>query len=168
MDTPCLDQMPRREDNAEPAYVVVRDRTGLRLDHEALRRLPADERFAAALAEVERAGLGDRLDVAEARRLTAVMAANVDALYRYQPLPFPGAVLFFRAAERRSYDPPRPELPWIELAGGGAEAVVVPGDHESMHEPPQVEAMAARLRTALDLLQRPGVADLLAWPRSSR
>ena len=54
-----------------------------------------------------------------------------------------------RAAARRPIDPPRPELPWIELAQGGIEIHLVPGDHETMHEPPQVAAMGEVLRARL-------------------
>jgi thioesterase domain-containing protein len=58
-------------------------------------------------------------------------------------------MLYFRAATRRPIDPPRPELPWIELVQGGIEIHLVPGDHETMHEPPNVSAMAGVLRTKL-------------------
>jgi thioesterase domain-containing protein/acyl carrier protein len=150
MDTPCGDQMPAREDNADPVWLVVRDRTGLELDSGALAGLPVAERFERALAAVEEAGLAERLDVGEARRLARVIEANVEALYAYRPVPLDTRVLFFRAAERRTVDPPRPELPWIELGRGGTETVVVPGDHESMHRPPHVAEMAGHLRRRLD------------------
>jgi amino acid adenylation domain-containing protein len=84
-------------------------------------------------------------DPGEAGRLLRVLRANVGALFAYEPRAYEGPALFFRARERRPHDPPRPELPWIDLAAGGIEIHVVPGDHATMHEPPHVQAMAARL-----------------------
>jgi thioesterase domain-containing protein len=146
--------MPRREDNVDPVWLVVRDRTGLDLDAAAWAGRPVAERFARAMDELRAAGAADRLDEGEAWRLARVIEANVEALYAYRPRPLDGRVLFFRAAERRRVDPPRPELPWIELARGGAETVVVPGDHESMHKPPHVETMARHLADRLEAARR--------------
>ena len=152
MDTPCLDQMPAREDSADPVWLVVRDRTGVELDAGELAGLPFDERWERALAALgERGGAGG-FDAEEARRLAGVIDANVAALYAYEPRPLDVRALFFRAVERRAVDPPRPELPWIELARGGTETVVVPGGHESMHEPPNVETMARHLAARLGAL----------------
>ena len=153
MDTPCLDQMPAREDNADPVRLVVRERTGVELDAGELTGLPFDERWERALAALRGRGeeAGD-FDPEEARRLARVIDANVAALYAYEPRPLDVRALFFRAAERREVDPPRPELPWIELARGGTETVVVPGGHESMHEPPHVETLARHLAARLEAL----------------
>ena len=102
-----------------------------------------------ALDKARRAGAGDDLTPAAARRLVDVLKANVGALFRYAPLPYAGRLLFFRARERRAVDPPRPELPWIELAEAGTEVVLVPGNHETMHVQPQVSAMAEHLAALL-------------------
>lgn len=126
-------------------------RIGLELP--ALRALPFEERWERALAALEedqRAGL-DEATLAQARRRARVLGANVDALYAYEPRPLPLRLLYFRAAERREADPPRPELPWIELARGGCETVITAGNHETMHEAPAVEGMAGELRRRLDL-----------------
>ena len=46
-------------------------------------------------------------------------------------------------------DPQRPERPWIELAEGGIDISVVPGNHVTMMHAPHVEETAARLRERL-------------------
>src|SRR6202035_2018629 len=120
MDTPCGDQMPERPSEAEVLAQVRRPEGGQ-----------------AIVASVED------------DRLLAVLRANIAALYEYQPRTYPGEMLCFRARERRANDRPRPELPWIELAAGGCEVHLVPGNHQTMHEPPHVRCMAERLRRPL-------------------
>ena len=58
--------------------------------------------------------------------------------------------MLFRAQERRTADPPRPELAWIELALGGLDFVLAAGNHLTMHEPPHVGGMAAELGRYLE------------------
>ncbi len=87
----------------------------------------------------------------ERARLLALIQSNMEAMYAYEPRPYPGRLVFFRADERRELDPQNPERPWIERARGGAEIYPIPGHHVSMHYRPNVEVLAARLRRALDL-----------------
>ncbi|HKH49695.1 MAG TPA: beta-ketoacyl synthase N-terminal-like domain-containing protein, partial [Thermoanaerobaculia bacterium] len=147
MDTPCLDQMaPRPTEDAEFVAAVFAGR--VRLSPEDLRDLPAEEQLARACDKARQADSAGGIELAEARRLFRVLRANVGALYDYVPRPYPGRLLYFRAEQRRPNDPPRPEIPWIELAQGGLEILLVPGNHQTMHEPPHVQAMADRLRCA--------------------
>jgi amino acid adenylation domain-containing protein len=85
----------------------------------------------------------------ERQRLRAVIRANVGAMHAYEPRPYPGKVVFFRADDRGS-DPPHPERPWIELARGGTEIYPVPGDHVSLHARPHVATVALRLAHCLE------------------
>jgi len=90
--------------------------------------------------------LVDGMDLAQWRRLVAVFAANLDAVRAYEPRPYAGHLVYFRAQSRRPrYDPQYPERPWLELAGQGTTVHVVPGDHLSMFKPPHVQALNARL-----------------------
>ncbi|MBV8201486.1 MAG: alpha/beta fold hydrolase, partial [Acidobacteria bacterium] len=149
MDTPCGGQMPPPPAAGDvlrqvlPGAITVpaEELQGLSLP-EQLQRGVAAARAAGALGE-------DGFDCAEALRLLRVLHANVAALYAYQPRPYAGAALFFRAAERPASEPPHPEVPWIELAALGCEVHLVPGNHVTMHEPPQVREMAGRLRRRL-------------------
>jgi len=152
MDTPCLDQMPEKEDGAIAVAAVFAAHTGVRLDLDELRRRSecSEERLDYALAEARKAAPDAPLfSPAEARRLVGVLQANADALYAYEPETYEGSVLLFRAQERRPGDPARPELAWIQLALGGLDYVLTPGNHLSMHEPPQVQVMANQLRRRL-------------------
>ncbi|HVG06172.1 MAG TPA: amino acid adenylation domain-containing protein [Thermoanaerobaculia bacterium] len=168
MDTPCLDQMPAKEGHAEAVAAVFRGRVDLCPNE--LRELPPEEQLALAF---EKAGR-DGLDPAEITRRVKVLHSNVEALYAYAPRPHPGPLVYFRAESRRPGDPPRPELPWIELMRGGTEVHLVPGDHMTMHEPPHVHALAERLRRCLgrvvEMRTRPAVraAQLANSPAQPR
>jgi amino acid adenylation domain-containing protein len=102
-----------------------------------------------ARRDTENAAAGTGFGFQQALRLLRVLHANVAALYSYQPRNYPGAALFFRASERPPGEPQHPELPWIGLAAAGCEVHVVPGNHHTMHEPPHVRDLAARLRRRL-------------------
>jgi amino acid adenylation domain-containing protein len=148
MDTPCGEQMPARpQHDWELVGGVMAGRVPL--TPAELAPLSLDDQLRYALDKAGRAGAGGGLTLAAARRLVEVLRANVDALFRYAPRAWPGRLLFFRARERRAIDPPRPELPWIELAEAGTEVVLVAGNHETMHEPPHVLRTAERLRSCL-------------------
>jgi thioesterase domain-containing protein len=67
----------------------------------------------------------------------------------YRPADYPGRLVFLRAAERRPGDPAYPELAWIGLSARGTEVHVVPGDHDSMYDRPQVTALAGVLAARL-------------------
>jgi thioesterase domain-containing protein len=149
-DTPCGAQMPRRPREPAELTALLFAGVGLPLSGAELRPLSPDCQLVHALARAREAGaVGADFDLDQARRLRDVLAANVEALYAYRPRPYPGRIVLFRAAERRNEDSRRPELAWIELAEGGLDFVVVPGNHATMHEPGNVEVMAERLRGRL-------------------
>lgn len=60
---------------------------------------------------------------------------------RYTPRPYPGRITLFCRPEDRVTAEDR----WSELAGGGLDVHVVEGTHDTMLEPPAVDALAARL-----------------------
>ncbi|HYO17028.1 MAG TPA: acyltransferase domain-containing protein, partial [Thermoanaerobaculia bacterium] len=150
MDTPCGEQMPRRPPTG-PEIVIGALAGRVELTLEELLPLEPEEQIAYAFEKARRAGaLSESFGETQARRLVRILQANVAALLAYEPRPWPGRMTFFRAEERRPDDPPRPELAWIELARGGCDVLLVPGTHESMHEPPHVQVMAERLKSALE------------------
>jgi len=156
-------QMPERpEDDAALLEFLLRDRLPISVG--ALRALDEDARIQAVLDAAEKAGgLPPDLGQAGARRILRLVKSHLKALFDYPHGPYGGPVLFLRAAERRRWDPPHPEIPWIDLAGGGIEIHVVPGDHLSMHLPPNLESLAKRLRSALlRLSSASSPPDLLA------
>ncbi len=118
---------------------------------EELRRLEPDEQLKRVL-EIARSvrALTTEFDLEDARRHMDVVRVFLKAYVEYQPQPYSGRLLFFRARERRSIDPPHPELAWFELAEG-VEVYVVPGDHQTMFNVEKVGTLARHLRGAIDL-----------------
>jgi thioesterase domain-containing protein len=75
---------------------------------------------------------------------------NVRAARRYRPTSYPGRVTQFLAAEHPVTTPNDARLAWRELAGGGLEVHVVPGDHSAMVREPNAQALAEKLRIELE------------------
>jgi amino acid adenylation domain-containing protein len=87
----------------------------------------------------------------------AAMAARYQAYRAYTPRPYPGRVTLFRARVQPLLGCHRPDLGWGEMARGGGEVHVVPGNHATMLREPGVRALAASLSAALERA-RPGEA----------
>ncbi|HYN21283.1 MAG TPA: thioesterase domain-containing protein, partial [Thermoanaerobaculia bacterium] len=149
MDTPCGEQMPPRRLTGED-IVIDSFKGRIELTAEELLPLSADEQISYGFEKARKAGkLPEGFNEEGSRRMVRVVQSNVAALYAYRPQPYAGRMIFFRAEERRSIDPPRPEIAWIDLARGGCDVLLVPGNHETMHESPNVLKMAERLRAQL-------------------
>ena len=74
---------------------------------------------------------------------------HVQAWLRYYPQPYEGRVLLFRTRGHPlvcSFDP---RMGWGELAAGGVDVHVCPGDHESILEEENVGYVAGELRRVL-------------------
>ncbi|MEM7586222.1 MAG: alpha/beta fold hydrolase, partial [Acidobacteriota bacterium] len=171
LDSPCLDQLPPRPDEAQILASVFNG--SCPLDVDTLRDLLASQNLDTVLQRISEAAAERAEAVAagsngngasapepspdgqptthrdEVRRLYRVSSANVNALYTYEPEPQPVSAMFLRAAHRREVDAQRPELPWVALAEDGIEIQPVPGDHVSMNYPPNVDEVARRLRRRL-------------------
>jgi thioesterase domain-containing protein len=83
----------------------------------------------------------ERMDVALAARLG------------YVPAPYSGSLTVFQAEIRPvlcSFDP---YLGWSDVAMGGLDVHVVPGDHYSFLHEPQVRVLADQLRESLSLVE---------------
>ncbi|MBK5920119.1 hypothetical protein CCR80_03580 [Rhodothalassium salexigens] len=105
--------------------------------------LPPDAR-ASTLAEAA-AGAGVDLDARAVRRFVARFRANQAAMAAYAPRPFDGPLTFILAAERRyGVDPMHPHAAWAALCPS-LTVLNCPGDHISIHEPPQVDRLARLL-----------------------
>ncbi|WP_292938475.1 beta-ketoacyl synthase N-terminal-like domain-containing protein [Noviherbaspirillum sp.] len=116
--------------------------------------LPASgdgERFA-VLAELLRTGAvapGGRMPAAtELARMYSVFQRNYVALWSFEPRPFAGKAIFFKAIDTEAA-PSGWQAPWPELVRGGCDIVQVNGDHFSILRPPGIEDIATRLRRSL-------------------
>ncbi|MCP4702674.1 MAG: acyltransferase domain-containing protein, partial [Gammaproteobacteria bacterium] len=156
IDAPGPGQLPAKLEDDAAVLVYLAD--SLLDEHsltvEGLRQLETDEQLTYVM---EHTDLSAHLSefggsLSESRRFLRVLNANLLAMFNYTPhrYPGPGRVVFFRAETRRPSDPPRPELPWIELAGDGMEIYIVPGDHISMNSPPHIQAITERLQNIIE------------------
>lgn len=91
------------------------------------------------------------IDFDTAERRIRIWKTNYDAMLGYTPLPYAGRGLFYRAKEQS--EGACPERDWIELVAGGIEVQIVPGDHQTMMEMPQVSVLAERLKQAIRVVR---------------
>jgi amino acid adenylation domain-containing protein len=114
-------------------------------DH--LRGLAPEERLALLLqVGRERGALAPAFGVRELGRLVRVVGANRRALRAYAPQPCRANLVYLKAATSEGDD----AAVWSGLALGGAEIQEIPGGHLSMHFPPHVEELAARLGSCME------------------
>ena len=67
---------------------------------------------------------------------------------RYVPQPYGGRVTLFRNGKEN--ETPEHQLKWAQLAQGGLEVHVVPGDHKTILLEPHVNVLAERLRACIE------------------
>ncbi len=84
-----------------------------------------------------------------ARALANIDQANANAMSTYVALPYPGRLVLFWATDAvfRAYQDRR--LAWADIAEQGLEVHVVPGNHLSIMEPPQLAYFAETLKQCL-------------------
>jgi amino acid adenylation domain-containing protein len=101
--------------------------------------------------------LGWQEDSSLARATRRVAEANTRAIMAYKPNPYAGKLVQFMCSDGayRSYEDRR--LAWSTLATEGLEVHVVPGDHLTMVEEPNVRTLAQELQHCLDRVS--GVSD---------
>lgn len=86
------------------------------------------------------------------RRIKAVFRQHNQAANQYVPSKFPGKILLFLSDYRVSFGLWRYQN-WHELATLGLERHIFPGHHSYLLREPQVQPLAARLKTYLDKAQ---------------
>jgi amino acid adenylation domain-containing protein len=105
-------------------------------------------------------GCRDNSSLGEATRRIA--DAHIKAANTYQPKPYGGKIIQFMCSDgpHRSYEDRR--LAWSVLVPGGFEVRIVPGDHLSMVEEPNVTVLAEQLEAALDRIDGISAASAAA------
>ncbi|MFL6415104.1 MAG: amino acid adenylation domain-containing protein, partial [Bryobacteraceae bacterium] len=93
-------------------------------------------------------GWRDNSSLAQATRRIA--QAHIKAVKNYQPKAYSGKIIQFMCSDGpyRSYEDRR--LGWSSLLASGLEIRIVPGDHLSMLEEPNVAVLSEALQSALD------------------
>ena len=138
IDTAAPERLPAQlaDDHEILAFALGADT--VRLPDELRQRDP-DERLRYCLDQARAAGtVPTNFGLPEFRRYLSMVQAHLQAMRSYTPHPYPGSIVFFRAATRDRLNPPGPEREWIELATGGFEVHEVPGDHITMNYTPHV------------------------------
>jgi thioesterase domain-containing protein len=80
-----------------------------------------------------------------------------EAFWSYEPRPYHGRVVIFRANKQPPGVIPDPTLGWGALIGGELETYEIPAYHQTILWEPQVQVMANLMRSCLDKVQ--GVSD---------
>ncbi|MEP7008816.1 MAG: non-ribosomal peptide synthase/polyketide synthase [Acidobacteriota bacterium] len=121
-----------------------------RIPPEQLLGLTPDEQIDRVFAEAAARGIStEGVSRDRIARLRRVIEANLRARAGYREQTYSGSLLFCRAEIRLPGEPDRPETSWLPLAAGGVEVHDVPGDHESMLQPPNVARLAEILAAKL-------------------
>ncbi len=82
--------------------------------------------------------------------LRRVFESHMMALRRYTPRTHVGRLLLFRAAEHLEREHSTSDRGFAALATAGVDVEVIPGDHYTLLQPPQVENLAKRLAEYLE------------------
>jgi len=88
------------------------------------------------------------MDAAQLSHLLSVITNNNRALKAYRERRYSGAMTLLRASEQpphRSHD-----LGWNPLVAGGVDVAIVPGDHYTILQKPNLAVLAGQLRRSLD------------------
>jgi len=99
-------------------------------------------------AEIQRLLVNDSgVDESLVRTVTAILSAEQQYVPAQQE--YPGKITFFWARDAKtSFEDNR--LAWRRIAAGGFDVHVVPGNHTSMREEPNVNLLAQELKRCLD------------------
>ncbi|WP_426751896.1 amino acid adenylation domain-containing protein [Myxococcus sp. Y35] len=153
LDTPGPGQLPTQfEDDAALLAAAFGDASEELTQH--LRRLAPHEQMLEVLRRARADGVVEAsFSLVDLQTFLAVWKAHMRALFSYQPQPYDGAAVYLRASEYVPPHPRHPERPWQQLVRGGLELVHVPGNHQTMIEPPNVEVMARHLTAFLQRVE---------------
>ncbi|WP_371823518.1 amino acid adenylation domain-containing protein [Myxococcus sp. CA056] len=145
LDTPGPGQLPKRfEDDAELLAATFGDSSEALIS--LLRGLDPQAQMLEVLRRArDGAVVPDSFSLVDLQVFLSVWKAHMRALFSYEPSPTEGTAIYLRAQEYVPPHPRHPERPWQELVKGGLELIGVPGNHQTMIEPPQVTVMARHL-----------------------
>jgi len=125
---------------------------GLSLDpRDALANLPKHELLERVLEHAKRAGLmPSDIEVSQAQPFIELCKAAFRATRNYELHQYPGRITLFKAAQELERISSDPTLGWSELAAGGTDVHVVPGNHATIVYKPHVDVLAEKLRACLE------------------
>ena len=104
--------------------------------------------------ETRRRFVSRREKSSSARAVKQTAKISMGAARKYHPQPYPGKLTLFICSDApmRAYEDRR--LAWHEVAQGGLEIHVVPGDHATMEQEPNVQVLASHFQKCFDRSER--------------
>jgi amino acid adenylation domain-containing protein len=116
---------------------------------EELRRLEPDEQLRFVLNMAVKAGRVERsITLSQFKKFLGVYKANRIALHNYEAQPYDVKVVLFKG-EGSGAKWKHPSLGWDELASGGVEERIIPGNHRTLMLEPNVGKLAAELQALM-------------------
>jgi len=140
------DELMKRDESGFIAHLLAEY---LELDEEYMRTLDRDARLAYITREAHQAGVVDEgFGVENTKQMINIYSANGMAAVKYQPQPYTGKIVLFRAEEhsRSSFlDNDCTTLGWERYSAQEIELHFVPGKHDTMLIKPYVDTLAQKL-----------------------
>jgi thioesterase domain-containing protein len=120
-----------------------------------LRQLEPEERLHFVAGYMQRAGLVFDDAIGFLRRQLDIFKYRNRASQNYDPGPYAGSISLFVAGNRQPDEAEQEAMPdlidgWRKLALGGLSVYSVPGAHHEIGREPNVQALAAQLRSCVD------------------
>jgi len=150
---------PADDDDVTLLIEFAMDRGGLfardlPLLYDNLRQLGPDEQLHYILEQAKLVNVvPPDTELLQIRRLFRVFKTNTQAARSYVPQVYPKQITLFQAAEQVGEVHHDGTPGWGELAVGGVELQIIPGNHYTMVRKPHVQVLAQRLKTYLDMVQ---------------
>jgi thioesterase domain-containing protein len=89
--------------------------------------------------------LPPEIDVAQMQHMLDVYKANLAGMVQYRQQPYAGRIIMLRAQEELHRSGGDPTMGWSEVASGPVVIEVVPGNHYTILNSPQVQLLATKL-----------------------
>jgi thioesterase domain-containing protein len=88
------------------------------------------------------------------RAVKQIAKISMAAARKYHPQPYPGRLTLFMCSDApmRAYEDRR--LAWHEMAQDGLEVHIVPGNHATMEQEPNVQVLASHFQKCFDRAER--------------
>jgi amino acid adenylation domain-containing protein len=146
-------EFERRSDDAA-LLAILADEMSLPVTAAQLRQLEPEQRLHFVADQMNRAGLIFDNAAEVVRGQLETFKYRSRATIGYDPGPYAGAISLFVAGEKHPEEEAYPDLieGWHNLALGGLEVFSVPGKHHEIGREPNVQVLAAHLRSCIDRL----------------
>jgi len=149
IDTPgpgrLFDQL--KDDDSILAYLLNVTQKDIAVTAEQIRRMDEETRWKFLMEHVKIAGKEEpEAFKNQVGKLLRIYHAHARAMFSYAAEPYDGRVIYFRAAQPGPYNAGDPEKVWGSLVKGELIIHPVPGDHNTMNDPPHVSRLGELLR----------------------